>query len=627
MSDQWVQNRSSDGRCRLLISQYSVRNQYRFPWEGHSISSPVILLSNSPSKISRTIPDVDHGATIMARINNPMDFDTLGIGTALKRNRLVVPLNQREYSWEERHVEELFQDIAGAINSRKQAYFLGTLVLTNADDGTLEIADGQQRLATTSILLAAFRDYFYQRHDDSMVSDLESFLYTFVRRTREIDPRLHLNVTDHDYFRRRVLARPDNPERLESSPSAVSHTLIDGAAVLAASHVENILRPFGETTKDDHLNTWIEFVENSVQVIMLTVPDDMNAYVMFETLNDRGLRVSQSDLVKNYLFSEADSRISEAQERWASMNGTLEVMDDDEVTINYLRHLLISICGHVREKDVLERVRDNVRGRAPAIEFLGNLSSAALDYVAIQTPTHPKWSGNARSMRQLVNSLLLLRITPLRPLMLAVVRNFPVSEVATAFRRFESWSVRWLVAGGARSGRTESGLAEAAKRITEGNIKSADALAEHLGPILPNDRTFELAFANATVANHRLARYYLRSLESASRNEPEPEFVPNEDTVITLEHVLPQNPGENWPNVEPAVHSTYYRRLGNMALLPETPNRDIGNDAFVDKKPIYKSSSYNLTKEIADETQWGSIEIENRQQRMAKLAIKSWPLR
>ena len=403
----------------------------------------------------------------MATINNPMDFDTLGIGTALKRNRLVVPLNQREYSWEDRHVEELFQDIAGAIDSRKQAYFLGTLVLTNGDDGTLEIADGQQRLATTSILLAAIRDYFYRRNDESMVGDLESFLYTFVRRTREIDPRLHLNVTDHDYFRRRVLARPDDPERLESSPAAVSHSLIDGAAILAASHVEDILRPFGESTKDDHLNSWIEFIENSVQIIMLTVPDDMNAYVMFETLNDRGLRVSQSDLVKNYLFSEADNRISEAQERWALMNGTLEVMDDDEVTINYLRHLLISIHGHVREKDVLEKVRENVRGRAPAIEFLGTLSSAALDYVAIQTPTHPKWSGNTRTLRHHVSTLLLLKVTPLRPLMLAVVRSFPPDEVEIAFRRFVSWSVRWLIAGGARSGRTESGLADAANKLPQ----------------------------------------------------------------------------------------------------------------------------------------------------------------
>ena len=70
----------------------------------------------------------------------------------------------------------------------------------------------------------------------------------------------------------------------------------------------------------------------------------------------------------------------------------LEILEDDDATINFLRHLLISMHGPVREREVLEKVRDSVRGRAPSIEFLDTLSSAASDYVAIQTPTHAKWS-------------------------------------------------------------------------------------------------------------------------------------------------------------------------------------------------------------------------------------------
>ena len=76
----------------------------------------------------------------------------------------------------------------------------------------------------------------------------------------------------------------------------------------------------------------------------------------------------------------------------------------------------------------------------------------------------------------------------------------------------------------------------------------------------------------------------MRTLESTFLGEAEPEWVPNEDTVITLEHVLPENPGKNWPDIEAAIHSTYYRRLGNMALLAATLNRDIGNDPFAEKK-------------------------------------------
>ena len=283
-------------------------------------------------------------------------FEMLGMGTVLKRHRLVVPLNQREYSWEERHVRERFQDLAEAISSGKQTYFLGVIVLTNGSEGSLEIADGQQRLATTTILLAAIRDYFYNRKDNDMVSDLLAairdyfynrkdndmvsdlgyFLDTFVRETREHNPRLQLNVSDHEFFKNRVLEFPDSILREQARPMRPSHERLQEAAELAEEHVQRILSPLGETAKNDYLNAWISFIEESAQVIVLKVSDDLNAYVMFETLNDRGLRVSQSDLVKNYLFSQATNRIAEAQERWASMNGALETLEDDEATISFL---------------------------------------------------------------------------------------------------------------------------------------------------------------------------------------------------------------------------------------------------------------------------------------------------
>ena len=326
------------------------------------------------------------------------------------------------------------------------------------------------------------------------------------------------------------------------------------------------------------------------------------------------------------MFSEAESRIEEAQDRWSSMSGALEVLDDDGATIDFLRHLLISVYGPVRERDVLERVRDNVRGRAPSIEFLDALSSAAGDYVALQTPTNMKWSSSGAKMRRPIADLLLLRVTPLRPLMLSVVRNFDPDELEVTFRRFVSWSVRWLVAGGARSGGVETAIGTAAKAVTSGEVANVDALAKMLAPALPNDSRFSLAFRNLTVTNHRLARYYLRTLEVAYANEAEPEWVPNEETVITLEHVLPRSPGANWPGIESAIHSTYHKRLGNMALLPQTPNADIGNAPFDDKKKAFEASEYYLTQEIATEPVWGPAEIEKRQSRLSELAVRAWSL-
>ena len=92
-------------------------------------------------------------------------FEHKGIGDALAHNRFIVPLNQREYSWEEEHVSDLFSDFANAIANNRATYFLGTIVLTKDEQGNPEVSDGQQRLATTTILLAAIRDYFFHNKD------------------------------------------------------------------------------------------------------------------------------------------------------------------------------------------------------------------------------------------------------------------------------------------------------------------------------------------------------------------------------------------------------------------------------------------------------------------------------
>ncbi len=157
-------------------------------------------------------------------------FDHIGIGTALKRNRLIVPLNQREYSWEEEHVTDLFHDLAQAIDERKSSYFLGTIVLTRARDGSLEVADGQQRLATTTLLLAAIRDYFFTRHEEMLVTSLEEFLFTIVRESRERNPRLRLNVDDNEFFQKRILAREGTQERSAVVAQKASHQRIEQAA-------------------------------------------------------------------------------------------------------------------------------------------------------------------------------------------------------------------------------------------------------------------------------------------------------------------------------------------------------------------------------------------------------------
>ncbi len=555
-----------------------------------------------------------------------IDFEQAGIGTALARNRLVVPLNQREYSWEETHIVDLFQDLANSIDTGKSAYFLGTIVLTSRTDGAFEVADGQQRLATITILLAAIRDYFEERNDALLVQDVNGFLFSIVRETREFNPRLKLNVDDNEFFKNRILAKKGAPERRAVRPQKPSHFRIDRAGRLAEEHVQLIIAPYGDPHRITRLNTWVTYVQDCAQVIVLKVPDDLNAYVMFETLNDRGLRTSQADLVKNHLFALAGDRLVEAQQKWALMNGALETFDQNDITITYLTHLIISKWGHVRERAVFEIVKEKVAAKQQAIEFLDALAEGANNYVAIQASQHPRWNVYHPHIREHISTLMLLDVSPLRPIALAISGKFGKRQTELAFRQLVFWSVRYLVAG-IRSGRAVELIHNVAQEISSGRVTTASRLADLMAPLLLSDPAFREQFAAYRVSKSALARYYLRALEYKLQGSSEPEFVPNEDIVINLEHVLPEHPGQGWPDLDSAVVQAYHKRLGNMVLLRAESNSAIGDRPLEEKKATLTRSTFLLTKEVAQQDTWGTEEIASRQERLAELAMQVWPLR
>ena len=556
-----------------------------------------------------------------------IDFDHQGIGSALSQNRRSVPLNQREYSWEKEHILDLFHDLAEAIDSGKPAYFLGTIVLARGNDAAWEVVDGQQRLATTTILLAAIRDYFKEQSDDLLVRSLNDFLFTIVRETRELYPRLKLNVDDNAFFRSRILEEEGTPSRASVNPQRSSHQRITLAAELAKQHVQKIIAAPSGQSRIDQLNRWVSFIEKAALVILLRVPDDLNAYVMFETLNDRGLKTSQSDLVKNYLFAQADDRLKEAQQKWANMDGAVESLDQDDIVINYLRHFVISRYGHTRERDVLQRVKEKVVGGTRAIEFLSELADGANDYAALLTPTHTKWNAYSPSIREHIRTMAFLQMTPLRPVMLSVLSKFTRPQVERAFRLFVFWSVRFLIAGGGRSGAVEEAFARAAQKISEGGINSAGKLTQELTDVLPSDVEFESAFATARVSRNAHARYYLRALELKTQGNQEPEWIPNEDVVINLEHVLPEHPDSSWASFDNSLAPAYFKRLGNMVLLQASINDSIGNKSFSTKTSAFQKSNFALTKEVAKNTVWEPAKIDERQKKLARLAVGTWPLK
>jgi uncharacterized protein with ParB-like and HNH nuclease domain len=179
------------------------------------------------------------------------DFILQPIGTLLSTGRLRVPRNQRDYFWEVEHAMDLCTDFAEAIRSNQPSYFLGTIVLTASNDQAFEVVDGQQRLATTSIIIAAIRDIFYRRNDEAMVTSTETdFLFRLDRDTEAQLPKLSLNVKDQELFLSTILLNPGDPRRAEPRATKVpSNRKLTEASAAIRRYFEEVLKPIPEASR------------------------------------------------------------------------------------------------------------------------------------------------------------------------------------------------------------------------------------------------------------------------------------------------------------------------------------------------------------------------------------------
>jgi hypothetical protein len=115
--------------------------------------------------------------------------------------------------------------------------------------------------------------------------------------------------------------------------------------------------------EEEELHAWLDYLESNLKVIVVAAPDDSNAFVIFETLNDRGLDLAISDLLKNYLFLKSGDKIEETKNRWLSMVAILEGATDDPLIVTFLRQVAMSKYGLIREKELFQVVKRKVTSK------------------------------------------------------------------------------------------------------------------------------------------------------------------------------------------------------------------------------------------------------------------------
>lgn len=562
-----------------------------------------------------------------------IEFDKETIGNILiSKKQLCVPINQRSYAWKREHVEDLYQDLNSAITDGEDEYFLGAIIVVAPQhrSSPIEVYDGQQRLATSMVLIGAIRDHFFNTNDKDTADTIsKESLFSPERRTNELRPHFTLSGDDNAYFADRVLRNPDDPKRLAAKPDPKkeSHLRIEAACSIALEHVAAITKNMGSSAASKLLHRWLDFLEKGARVIWVEVEDQPTAYRIFETMNDRGLKLSAADLIKNYLFSLAGKRQAEVVQKWQSMVSVLESLGrEDGDLVDYIRYFWVMTHGKTRSNELFDALKKEVNSESTVAEWVTRLELRANDYAAILTASHPNWLAYHAEIRATIGTLRFLSASQIRPLLLAAQVRFGKAEMQKLLKTSVNWSVRCLMSG-VSSNTLEDNYSKCAKLISDGAIKNVSDLAKELLTVIPRNDRFEASASTVIVQTASLARYYLRRIQMEADNKLDKQYVPNDGEQVTLEHVLPQRPGKGWSHISAEEAKENYNRLGNQALLSGAANSKLNNAEFKDKKGALAASPFSLTKRIAKvDGDWDVAAINGRQKLLAKYALAAWPL-
>lgn len=549
---------------------------------------------------------------------DPATFGHDKLGHLLSDKLLEIPRFQRRYSWKEEHVHAYLEDIETA-KGKGNSYFMGTIVLANAEGGSprILVVDGQQRIITTALMLIAVRDLLADHGKQDAARAVEE-----------------------TYLDNYVLAQEKKVERLVVGPDDLTtyRSLLDRAALpaqssaLQAAYRQIHKRLFELSPSPDSYRIQIDIVtylNENLQVLVATATGLAEAYVIFETLNDRGADLTTADLLKNYLFSRADASIAAAEGAWSRIGGDFEKPDD---FVKFLRYEYMSRVGPVTQRGLYKGIQQDFKTGTGVLTYLSGLEQALASYRAVREPDDISWSSEAIDVKDSLLAFRRFGFESSMPLMIAVFRTWKHPTATKFVSTVAAWSVRAWFAGTLGGGVAEQAFCEAAVAVAKGQAKDPASVLAILDSkeLIPDDASFRQAFRNAGSVTTTRAKYLLAMLERQFVLDAggSPDALPDwSSKAVTIEHIFAKSMKEaDFHSRDDFERYEVVRdQLMNYTLLERSLNQGLENLPFSSKYQTYAKSKFTLTQALAQDAIWNFQRANTRLDRLVELALKAWP--
>lgn len=561
---------------------------------------------------------------------NLLDTKTVNLNEVLGNGKIYrVPQFQRDYSWEQDNWEDLWIDLETASVNEK-AHYMGSVVLQGISGKEFLIIDGQQRFTTLSILTLAFINEIQELSNRGIEKEANNERVDILMRQYigQKDPsslsyssKLFLNENNDGFYQNRLLSfkEPINEKKLSDS-----ERLMWQAYAFFRGRIDSRFKNKSGADLAAYLN---QVVGELMMFIQITVQDELNAYTVFETLNSRGVELTSTDLLKNYLFSLvaiSKTDLDRVKGQWKKI---IDIIGLKEFPV-FLRYHLLATRKVITKEYLFKEIKQFVITGQNVFDLLDILERYAYTYVALSTPDDEIWN-NDKDLRNAINILKLFKVTQWKPLAMVAEEKLSAEDFKKILNSLVIISYRYNVVAKLQTNEMEKIYSKAAINLSSGYTLNITGILNDLKALYVGDEDFKNYFSlkqfnTNNSSDKKIARYTLYKLEGQTKDGS---FYDYETDSGTIEHILPESFPEVWR--QDFTDEEFDRNLymiGNLTLLePSKNNKDAGDKNFEDKKKVFASSKYALTKRIID-PQWTTQNIKNRQIQLAKLGAGIWKI-
>ncbi|PDX00127.1 hypothetical protein BB399_06625 [Helicobacter pylori] len=533
-----------------------------------------------------------------------------------QNNQFVIPIYQRLYSWKKEQCEQLWDDIikTGG-NDQIKGHFIGSILYVRDDDthsSPLLIIDGQQRLTTITLLFIALRDH---------LNDEDEFLEKFSRE--KIESYLINSDKDGDKKFRLILSESDKDTLLslidenKRKPSELSLKIMENFKLF-----EEWIRK-----NTDKLETIFKGLEKLMIVWIALKKEKDDPQLIFESMNSKGIELTQTDLIRNYIVMETEVEKQEDfyNQYWRAME---EDFKQNETLFNrFVRHYLTIKMGKIPNiKKVYEAFKDYQQKEGIEIEdLLKDLQKYCGYFCQIAFKKEAD-----KDLNKALSFLVDLEMDVVYPLLLELYSDYndgvlSKQDFTPIIALTESYLCRRAVCGFGSNGLNKIFPSFTKKIDKKQYLKSVE---KHFGSLkgnqrFPNNDEFKDLFITIDFYHFKKNKYFLERLENSNTKEPV------NTQKCNIEHIMPQTLTPEWQkdlgeNFE-AIHEKYLHTIGNLTLTGYNP--EYSNKPFQEKRDMengFKQSPLRLNQSLKDLESFGEKEIEKRASDLVDWALKIW---